>query len=181
MTTVLSRRSCDGSRRAKRVLRLSVLVAVLAASVSTDAFAPPLQLRISQANQSWDVAVGPADILGGDGGDFADEFESASDEKQLDVKNPVANWRIDVSRSSASWHTNIHLYIRRTSDGTGTGTISIGTTYQEITTTNTSFFDGTGQRDNVDLQFKVGGAFAAAGVPAGSYVTTITYTVTDNL
>ena len=157
-----------------------LLVASLLLTISSQtAFAPPLQLRVSQTNQPWSVTIGQIDLLGPGGSDFG-ETESAANEKELDIKNPVGNWRIDVKKTDTTWDADIHLYIRRTGDGTG-GPFSGGLVYQEITDTDIEFFSGTGESNNVPIQFKLGGSYASNNIFAGVYTTTITYTITDNL
>jgi hypothetical protein len=118
--------------------------------------------------------------MGGGGSDFG-ETESAANEKLLDIRNPVGDWRIDVKKTDTIWDSNIHLYIRRTGNGTGAGPFSGGFVYQEVTDTDVEFFSGTGASNNIPLQFKLGGSYASSGVSTGVYTTTITYTITDNL
>ncbi len=145
---------------------------------------PRARIFVSNKNQPWSLTVGSADIIGGAGGDFAAEYESAADEKQLQISNPgplSGYYRVDVRKSDSSWDSRITLYIRRTSDGTGTGTISGGTVYQEVTDQDTEFFSGYQDRSDIDVQFKVSGGYAGLGLHADSYVTSVVYTVTGNL
>ena len=56
---------------------------------------------------------------------------------------PGDTWRVDVSKSDTNWHANFHLFVQRTSNGSGNpNNISGGTTYQEVTGTDQSFFNG---------------------------------------
>ncbi len=161
-------------------LKRSVWLILLIALPASMVFAPPLRLRLNN-NSDWILDLGVADITGLAGSDFAADIESAAAEQEIRISNAIGNWRVDVSRADTSWHSSILVYVRRTSDGTGGTTISGGTAYQEITTTDTSFFTGTGNPRDVALQFRTNGEFAGAGVPSGSYSTTVTYTITDNL
>ena len=161
-------------------LRRSIWLILLIALPATLLFAPPLRLKLNN-NSDWDLDLGVADITGLAGTDFATDIESGAAAQEIWIQNAIGNWRVDVSRADTTWHSGIRIDVRRTSDGTGGTTISGGTTYQEITTTDTSFFTGTGSPKDVALQFRTNGAFAGAGVPSGSYSTTVTYTITDNL
>ena len=142
--------------------------------------AQPLRLRVSQQNTAVEVIIGQIDLTGAGGSDIG-ESETAVNEKELDVRNPTNNWRIDISKTDILWDPNIIIYVRRTGDGDGVGPFSGGLVYQEITDIDTTFFSGTGASDNIPLQFKYGGNYASLGVATGLYETTITYTITDNL
>jgi len=153
---------------------------LLIALPATMAFTQPLRL-ILRNNVDWDLALGVADITGLAGTDFDVDIESAANLQRLRIRNSTGDWRVDVSRADTAWHAGIRVYVQRTSDGLDGITISGGTTYQEITTSDTSFFTGTGNPRRIQLQFMTNGAFASAGVPSGLYSTTVTYTLTDNL
>ena len=159
--------------------RLALLVAFF--SVALAAFAAPKLTLSLDNNSDWDLSLDATDLTGAAGTDFPANIESDPAAQNLEVKNSVGNWRIDVIRGGEpTWHSGILIYVRRTSDGDA-GTVSGGTTYQEITTVDTTFFTGTGNPRYIALQFMTNGAFASAAIPADSYTTTVTYTVTDNL
>ncbi len=161
-------------------LRYLLITSLLITITTQSAYAPPLQLRVSQQNTPWSVTIGQIDLTGAGGSDFG-ETESAANEKEMDIRNPVGNWRIDVKKTDSTWNANIHLYIKRTGNGTGAGPFSGGLVYQELTDIDAELFSGTGASNNVPLQFKLGGSYASNGVSTGVYTTTITYTITDNL
>lgn len=162
--------------------RLIIFILIAALGIAGIAAAPKVRITVSQQNTAWsDVDVGPTDIIGGPGGDFAAEYESVVDFKLLDIKNANGNWRIDIRKTDAVWDSNVTLYVRRSSDGTGGTTITGGTAYQAVTNTDATFFSGSGDWSNIGVQFKVSGAYASAGVDIGTYTTTLTYTITDGL
>lgn len=161
-------------------MRTFVFFVALVLLVACQASAQPLRLRLNN-NSDWDIALDVTNLTGAAGTDFATDIESLDGAQQMWLQNTGGNWRVDVSRADTTWHPSIRVYVRRTSDGTGGTTISGGTAYQEITTVDTSFFTGTGNPRDINLQFSTNGAFAGGGVPAGSYLTTVTYTITDNL
>lgn len=70
-----------------------------------------------------------------------------------------------------------YLFVKRTSDGTGGGTISGGTTYQQITDTDQSFFTGTGGKKAVTIEFKLDNV--SVQIPFGTYTTSVIYTIVD--
>jgi hypothetical protein len=81
------------------------------------------------------------------------------------VGNPQT-WKVSISRTTASWPTTIPLSIARTDVGT----------YTTITGTSQTVFTGTGNMPAwVNLSIRVG--LAARFLTAGSYTTTLTYTL----
>lgn len=159
--------------------RLLALIIVLGLAAELALAAPPIRLRLNN-NSDWSLTFDVTDLTGTAGSDFATDIESADPAQQIRIQNSTGNWRIDVSRVDTTWHSGIRIFVKRTSPGTGGTTISGGTTYQEITTIDTEFFIGSGNPTSVNLQFMTNGAFAGQGVPSGSYLTTVTYTITDN-
>lgn len=125
---------------------------------------------------SWSETIDALDLQAGAGSDLIDTYESASNEISIQIVSP-ANWRVDVRKSDITWHSNFQLYVRRTSDGTGGGSISGGTTYQEVTDTDQSFFTGNKNRNSVDVQLRLTGV--SIQIPPGTYTTTVYYTVVD--
>ena len=162
-----------------KLLRYLLFISLLITITTQSAYAPPLQLKVSQPNTPWSVTIGPIDLIGAGGSDFGETI-SATNEKELDIRNPVSGWRIDVKKTDTTWDADIHLSIQRTGPGSGTD-VTGGFPYQEVTDTDTEFFRGSGGANNIPLQFKLGGSYASNGVSTGSYTTTITYTITDGL
>ncbi len=95
----------------------------------------------------------------------------------IDITATSGNWGLDVKKIDTNWHSNLHLHVKRTSDGTGSGTISGGDSYQEVTDIDQSFFSGNSDRSNVNVQLKLTGV--SIQVPPDTYTTTIYYTVFD--
>lgn len=129
---------------------------------------------------SWTETIDRADLQGGPGSDLNSDYESSSGTGAIDITGTAGDfdtWRVDVRRTDASWDSRLSLYVRRTSDGTGTGPISGGTAYQAITATNASFFEGGGDHTNVTIQLRLSGMSYA--IPAANYTTTVVLTVVD--
>lgn len=126
---------------------------------------------------SWSRAVGELDLVAGGGSDLTFSYESAVDQGLVDITGAgQATWRVDVKRSDTTWHNDLSLEVQRTSDGSGPGSISGGTTYIEVTTIDMEFYSGDRSRQNVDVQLKISGVSVSLGI--GSFSTTVTYTVT---
>lgn len=131
---------------------------------------------------SWTRIITTSDLQGGAGSDLIASYTSAVSEVSLSITgttDAADNWRIDVRRTDDTWHDNLTLRIRRTSDGIGPGFVTGGDAYQAITLIDAPLFSGAGDRTGVTLQLQLSGM--SVNVPAATYSTTITYTVVDIL
>jgi hypothetical protein len=154
--------------------RYIILAALMLASVGF-AFA----IDISEVG-NWAVNVDANDLISGAGSDLTSTYESSADQGLIAITGTTGdsdNWRVDVRRSDTSWHGDLTLFVKRTGDGTGSGSISDGTAYQAVTTTDTALFSGSGDRSNIPVQLKISGASVA--IPPSAYATSIIYTVVD--
>jgi hypothetical protein len=138
--------------------------------------APKIKIRAQTQGGRWTIDLDDTSLSGGAGTDFASPVESAADLVDVDVSNPQNAWRIDIRRTDSVWHANLRIYARRTTDGTGSGTVSGGTTYQEITTVDQPFITGTLGRSNMKVQLAVD---VEVSVGIDNFSTTIYYTATD--
>ena len=140
--------------------------------------APAHVMTMPSPNLAWRTRAPGSN---GAGSDLAAEYESASSAVTLTISatgGASDAWRVDIRRvDGANWHASMALYARRTSDGTGSGTVSGGTSYQTITTTDQTFFSGAGDRSDVAIQQKLGGI--SVGIQPNTYATTVYYTVVD--
>lgn len=126
---------------------------------------------------SWSETINASDLQAGAGSDLISTYQSAADALSIDISSTSGNWAVDVKKVDANWHNNLHLHVKRTSDGTGPGSISGGNTYQEVTDIGQSVFSGNGDRSNVNTQLKLTGV--SIQVPIDSYSSTVYYTVYD--
>jgi len=124
---------------------------------------------------SLSLSIDASDLVAGAGSDLIGTYESNSDQIVLDVDVGKGNFRVDVSKINTNWHSDFQLYVRRTSDGTGSGKISGDTSYQEITDTYQSFFTFKKERTGINLQLKLSGV--SVQVAPDTYTTTVYYTV----
>jgi len=124
---------------------------------------------------SWSETIGvPPPIAGND---LPNTYQSATNAVSITITATSGNWGLNVKIISSNWHSSLHLYIQRTSDGTGSGSISGGTSYQEVTDIDQPFFNGNGDRSNVNVQFELTGV--SIQVPPDVYSAMVYYTVSD--
>jgi len=128
------------------------------------------------ATGGWTRTVDSSDLQSGAGSDLSASYESASDATALDI-TAAADYRVDVRRNVGTWDTGLTLYVRRTSIGTGSGSVSGGTTYQQVTTSDVELFTGNSNRNNVEVQYQVDGM--SIDISPDNYQTTVSYTITD--
>jgi hypothetical protein len=131
---------------------------------------------------SWSGTIDAAALQAGAGSNLTDTYESVAGATVLTIFNTASNsdnWRVDVRRTDAAWHSNFHLYVKRTSDGTGSGSISGGSSYLEIPTIDSQFFSGAGNRDGINLRYILTGMSVSAS--PNVYGSTVIFTVVDTL
>lgn len=129
----------------------------------------------------WTETINEFDLASGAGSDLVDTYESATDATSMTISNCTGdtdNWRLDVRRiDEGGWHGDFTIYVKRTSDGEGTGSVSGGLSYLEVTTIDTQLFSGAGDRSNISIQYKLTGM--SINVLPDTYSKTITFTVVD--
>ena len=130
----------------------------------------------SDLTGNWSETIDASDLTAGAGSNLIDTCQSAADAVSIDIAATSGNWGLDVKKITSNWHNNLHLHIRRTSDGTGSGTISGGNSYQEVIDTDQDFLSGSGNT-NVNVQLQLTGV--SIQVPPGVYTATVWYTVSD--
>ena len=128
---------------------------------------------------SWSETIDASDLQDGAGSDLIDTYESIADAVSISISGTTGasdNWRVDVKKLDTNWDSSFHLYVKRTSNGTG-GSVSGGTAYQELTDVDESFFSGSDDVSGIDIQLKLSGV--SVQIPPDSYMTTVYYTVVD--
>jgi hypothetical protein len=158
--------------RSTRLITIPFLVASLLAAHGAWA-----AVSISLSG-SWFELVDETDLAGPAGSDLISIYESAADQVQIQILTDIGeDWRVDVRRVDTDWHGDLDLFVRRTSEGSGPGSISGGDSYQELSTSYQEFFSGTDDRSGVNIQIKLEGVSASTG--SGNYLTTIYYTIVE--
>ena len=137
------------------------------------------QVKISAAG-GWNLTIDASDLTSGPGSELADkESDPGATFLTVSIKGvtwKVEAWRVEVRRADSVWDGNLTLYVRRTSDGNGSGIVSGGSSYIPVGSANTSFFSGTEDRSNIGVQYRLKPSLKA---PPGSYGTTVIYTITQ--
>jgi hypothetical protein len=158
-------------RKVKLSFGLQLLAMILLAGISWAA----VSITVSG---SWFETIDQSDLAGGAGSDLVSTYESAADQVVIDITGVgKKGWRVDVRKIDSGWYGDLHLCVHRTSDGTGPGSISGGTSYQEIGDTYQQFFTGESNRRDIYVQLMLDGV--SARMPCGNYHTTVYYTVME--
>lgn len=129
----------------------------------------------------WGETIDASDLVAGAGTNLVDTYESFTDATYLTISDCIDDsdsWRVDARRvGEDGWYSDFTLYVKRTSDGSGNGSISGELSYVEITSTDTQIFSGTGDRSNITIQYKLTGM--SINVSPSNYNTMVLFTVVD--
>ena len=129
---------------------------------------------------SWSLTIDAGNLTGGAGSNLTATYTSTSGSISMAVSpssSGSGNWRVSILRIDTRWNAGLVLSIRRTGGGSGTGSVSGGTTYLTITTASQTFVTGSGTLTGITLQEQLGGVSVSLG--ASTYTTTIQFTVAD--
>lgn len=144
-------------------------------------FDVPLYATDIGATGGWTgLTIGSSDLKGGAGTDLQNSYESDSKATMINVTSTSGKWEVQVRKveeGSNLWPNGVSLSVRRTGEGSGGGTITGGDSYISVTRTDVVFFEGTGDRTAIPVQYKISGM--SVSVPPGTYSTTLTFTVVD--
>ncbi len=86
-------------------------------------------------------------------------------------------WQLNAKRSDSLWDGDYSIFIKRTSDETGPGTISGGSAYVELSTFDTQIFTGTDNRSDISIQYKLTGM--SKNISPDTYITSVIVTVIE--
>lgn len=125
---------------------------------------------------SWSNTVNKNDLTAGPGSDLKSPIESAAGVATIDISNTSGqSWAVSVARNDIDWPANVKISARRVSDGTGSGTISDGTTYLGLSGASQTLFTGMGDRTGVQIRLKIDGI--SVKTRPDIYSLNITYTI----
>ena len=156
-------------------MRKALIIALTAAAAALAA-APAGAADIGLSGGGWSQTIDAGDLFAGAGSDLRSPIESGSSEFRVDVSNSGgASWTLSLRRSDLSWPSGVALAARRTSDGSGAGSISGGTGYQSVTALDQALFSGSGDRSGIGIQLKLEG-LSVQHAPA-FYETRLTYSI----
>lgn len=127
------------------------------------------------ASGNWMENVTAAHLVSGAGSDLTHEFESASGSTTLAIFNLPAGgaWRLFARKADSSWSDDLLIYVRRASGGSGT--ISGGESYIQITNADTEIFSGTGDQSSIAIQTKLSGM--SKTISPNTYNTAVIFTL----
>ena len=104
---------------------------------------------------NWTEVIDSNDLTAGAGSDLSSPIESNTAQATIDITTTGGSgWTVKVSKSDINWPAGVSLAVKRSSDGTGAGTISGGTTYLTLTGTEQTLFTGSDDRSSIQLQLK---------------------------
>jgi hypothetical protein len=125
---------------------------------------------------NWSEVINSSDLAAGAGSDLRSPIESGTAQATLDISaTGGASWVVKVSKSDINWPAGVSIAVRRTSDGTGAGTLSGGTGYLTVTGTEQTLFSGSDDRSGIQLQLRT--ESLSIGDAPGSYGATLTYRI----
>lgn len=123
----------------------------------------------------WAETVTATNLVAGAGSDLQPQFESISGVTMLTISNSPGPWILRARLSGTGGHGDVTVQVKRTSTGSGTGSIDGGTTYTELTGLDSEIFSGTESRGSISLQFKLTGL--SCHVSPDTYLSSIIFTV----
>jgi hypothetical protein len=122
----------------------------------------------------WVFTINATNLRAGAGSDLQAQFESLPGTATLTITNTASGpWTLRARRNSTQ--NPVVIYVKRTSAGNGNGSIGGGTTYIELTGTDTEICSGDADRSGVAFQFKMTGL--TCEVPPSTYFSNIIFTV----
>lgn len=123
----------------------------------------------------WSETITAANLASGAGSDLTPQIESVSGVTTLTITNAPGAWSIVARRSSTTWHADLAVSVKRVSDGSGTGTITGGSAYLELSGSDVEIFTGSDDRSDISLQLKLTGL--SKDVAPDTYISSIVFTV----
>jgi len=163
--------SSEGNMRSKGFKQVSLIFAFLFFLISNGA----VSIDITSIG-NWFLTIDENDLINGAGSDLNSTYESTTYQVSLTISSTSGSWRVDVRKVNTNWHSDLHLWVRRTGDGSG-GSVSNGSVYQELTGTDQPFFTGSDDVSGITAQLKLSGM--SVQVPPDTYTATIYYIVVD--
>ena len=123
--------------------------------------------------------INSADLISGAGSDLTSTFESSATAVSIDLTGTSGSaWMVQVKCTDGTWATGLEVAVKRTSDGSGSGSISDGTTYQTITDSYVDLFSGHADRSIIKLQIRLTGVSVSKG--ADTFDNNISFKIIPN-
>lgn len=131
----------------------------------------------------WRERVNEANLTAGAGSDLNPTYTSETGQFTLLISGFGTDlaiqdaWRVDVRKVDSNWDTALKMFVKRTSNGTGTGQVNGGTSFQEVTNIDQTFFTGSNNRTSLDVQSRITGV--SLQITPATYAAGIVFTVVD--
>jgi hypothetical protein len=139
------------------------------------------QISISVKEKGWSESIDGYDLESGPGSNLLPAYENTLNQISIEVtgtSNSSDSWRVDIKKTNITWNNNLVFSVKRTSDGSGNGSIDpSGSSYLDLTNIDQTFFSGSGNRNGVYIRYKFSGVSVL--IPPKEYKITITYTIVD--
>ena len=130
---------------------------------------------------SWTETIDKDDLAGGPGSGLTGTYSSAQNVNLITVSGATSNkgdnWQINIKRINTAWNGSLQISARRTSGGSGPGSVSGGEAFIQVSETDGVFFTGAGNLNGIRVQLQLTGV--SLQVPPNQYSTTIQYTIID--
>lgn len=140
----------------------------------------PVKAAILSSSGSWVENIGSSDLISGAGSDLTDTYTSPIAATTLEVSGcaeQTEEWQILIKRVDQIWDSgHFVLAVKRTSTGTGAGTITGGDSFQVVTTSDAFFLTGQGDRSGITIQYQLSGV-SVQTLP-DNYNTVVEFTIT---
>lgn len=124
---------------------------------------------------NWTETLTASNLAAGAGSDLQNQLVSVAGVSTITISDAPGAWVVRARRSSSQWNDSFSLFVKRTSSGSGSGSISGAEAYVEITGSDAEIFSGSESRSSISLQFKLTGL--ATNVSAATYLSSIIFTV----
>lgn len=139
-------------------------------------FTLPLHAADISAVGSWSTSLTSSDLAAGAGSDLRSPIESTAAQTALTITNTAnSSWTVTVSNDTSMWPAGVSLAVRVASSGTGTGSVSSSGAYLILSGTARTLLSGSGDRADVQLQFRLNGVSVRNSF--GNYSTSVIYSV----
>ncbi len=140
----------------------------------------PLTAIDISASGDWANTLNRDDLKRGIGSDLVSPQVSANNQTILKITNcsgATDAWQVYVHQSPSGWNPELLLQIKRRSDGIGSGTISGGTDWQDVTGSTQLLFSGSGDRSKIKIKYRVQNT--SLSISPGSHNTQVYFTIVD--
>lgn len=139
-----------------------------------------VKAAILSSSGSWVENIGSSDLIFGAGSDLTDTYTSPIAATTLEVSGcaeQTEEWQILIKRVDQIWDSGrFVLWVKRTSMGTGVGTVTGGDSFLEVKTSDAIFLTGQGDRSGITIQYQLSGV-SVQTLP-DNYNTVVEFTIT---